>query len=91
MEVIGVLFLGLAIGFVSCLLLRVNRRRVNAYVLGSLGIVFGAILVSLTAGESQLSWYLDALASGVLLCWMTVLGGLGEIKKLLTKIKIGRR
>jgi len=91
MEVIGVLFLGLAIGFVSCLLLRVNGRRVNAYVLGSLGVVFGAILVRLTAGESQLSWYLDALASGVLLCWMTVLGGLGEIKKLLTKIKIGLR
>jgi NhaP-type Na+/H+ or K+/H+ antiporter len=91
MEVIGVLFLGLAIGFLSCLLLRVNGRRGKTYALAGLGIAFGAFLVSLTAGQSQLSWYMDALASGVLLCWMTVLGGRGEIKRLLTRIKIGLR
>ena len=91
MEMIAVLFLGVAIGFVSCLLLRSNGRRRAGYVLAGLGITLGAILVSLTVGESQLSWYMDALASGVLLCWTTILGGRGEIKRLLTKIKIGLR
>ncbi len=87
MTVIGVLLLGLAVGFLSCLLLRPNGQRRLAYLYASLGVVLGAIFVSLTAGQNQTSWYLDALATGVLLCWMTVLGGFGEIKRLLTKIK----
>ena len=85
----GAFFLGLAIGFFSCVLLRINRWRRNGYVLAGLGMALGAIYVSLTAGETQLSWYMDALASGVLLCWMTGLAGRGGVKKLLTRIKIG--
>ena len=91
MAVIGVLLLGVAIGFIFCLLLRRNGQRGIVYLYASLGVVFGAIFVSLTAGENQLSWYLDGLATGVLLCWCTLFRGLGEIKRLLTKIKIWLR
>jgi hypothetical protein len=89
--VIGVLILGVAIGFLSCLALRLNGQRGTLYLLASAGVVSGAIFVSLTAGENEMSWYMDALAVGVLLYWVTVLGGVGKFKKLLTKIKIGLR
>ena len=88
MAVIGVLLLGVAVGFLSCLLVRLNGQRSIAYVYASVGVVFGAIFVSVTAGQNQMSWYLDALAIGVLLYWLTALRGPGEIRRLLTKIKI---
>lgn len=91
MDTIAVLFLGLGVGFLSCFALRGNGRRSHGYVIAGLGITLGAILVSLTTGEGELSWYMDALASGFLLCWTTILSGRGEIKRLVTKIKIALR
>jgi hypothetical protein len=91
METIAVLFLGLSVGFLSCFALRSNGRRSHGYAVAGLGITLGGILVSLTAGEGELSWYMDALASGILLCWAAILGGRGEIKRLVTKIKIALR
>jgi hypothetical protein len=91
METIAVLFLGLGVGFLSCFALRSSGRRSHGCVMAGLGITLGGILVSLTTGEEELSWYMDALASGVLLCWTTILGGRGEIKRLVSKIKIALR
>jgi hypothetical protein len=85
MTVIGVLALGVVVGFLPVYLLEDSHRPGIVYLCATLGVVFGGIFLVLLDGPDHSYWYLDGLGIGFLLYCIAMPGRRRKIGRLLRK------